>query len=369
MNRFYSRERLPPRFAELLGAVQRNCDISDARHAGDYGLCTFLLKMREYYRWETEAPFASALSRQALGEWLDGRERLWSGLEEAPFEPLPLGRSGLDAFAAAAANRALLPRGLVYGAGYGRLAKPVFFLGRLLRVEERAGLRVVVSSCEYARELAAPPAMLLGRAVFVRRESVRRYLWERLEEWRWRKLDLPASRALEGCDFETDTERALERLADRETETMVLHEVGEARAGRLLGAGWGEMMAGLSRSPAEPVARAVRDLLADCLSTWPALAEREDPGALHFHFATFDAPRRQLFPQALEAYERFLHRGDRDALRRVIAEGSRRWLETARGWLALDAGERPQAIAALAGAGALNPARERPAPPGPPAST
>jgi hypothetical protein len=35
---------------QLTNAVQRNCDISDARHAGDYRICTFLLKMREYYR-------------------------------------------------------------------------------------------------------------------------------------------------------------------------------------------------------------------------------------------------------------------------------------------------------------------------------
>ncbi len=176
----------------LAGAVQRNCDISDARHAGDYGLCTFLLRMREYYRWEMELPFSRRLAKDDLGDWLDGRERLWSGIEEDGFARLPLGRAGLDPFATARANRTLLPRGLVYSAGYGRFGKPVFFLGRLLDVQERAGLKVIVSSCEYARELAAPPAMLLGRTVFVRRESVRRALWERLEEWRWRKLDAPA---------------------------------------------------------------------------------------------------------------------------------------------------------------------------------
>jgi hypothetical protein len=179
---------------------------------------------------------------------------------------------------------------------------------------------------------------------------VRRFLWERLEEWRWRKLDPAASRALQGCDFETDTEGALERLADREVETMILHEIGEARAGRLLGARWDDLAAGISRTPAEPVARAVRDLLADCLSTLPSLVEG-DEGALHFYFATFDAPRRQLFPEAVEAYGRFARAGDREALRRVLSGGRRRWLETARGWLALEGDERTQAICALAGAG------------------
>lgn len=335
------------RFPELVEAVQRNCDISDARHAGDYGLCTFLLKMREYYRWESELPFSGPLAKDELGDWLDRRERLWDGLEEEAFAVLPVGRGAIDPFETARANRSLLPRGLVYSAGYGRFGKPVFFLGRLLRVEQRAGLEVIVSSCEYARELAAPPAMLLGRTVFIRRESVRRALWERLEEWRWRRLEPAAMRALAGCDLETDTEGALERLAEREAETMILHEVGEARAGELLGDGWGDLMQGVGRTPAEPVARAVRDLLADCLSTLPALIARPDPGALHFYFATFDAPRRQLFPEALEAYGGFLRGGDTGPLGRVVAEGRERWTAIARGWLALEAPARVAAIASL----------------------
>jgi len=363
MNRLYTREPDLRRLPELVGAIQRNCDISDARHAGDYGLCTFLLRMREYYRWEMEAPFSHRLEKDDLGDWLDGRERHWDALEEEPFGRLPLGRAGLDPFETARANRALMPRGLVYSAGYGRFGKPVFFLGRLLGVQERSGLKVVVSSCEYARELAAPPAMLLGRTVFIRRESVRRALWERLEEWRWRKLDAAASLALAGYELETDTDHALERLADRETETMILHEIGEARAGDLLGDAWGEMMQSLARTPGEPFARAVRDLLADCICTLPALIGRADPGALHFYFATFDAPRRELFPAALEAYRRFARDGDRAALRRVVAEGRERWLATAREWLALDPAARAAAIGALTPRGPAAPRSGRSASP------
>jgi len=156
---------------ELAQAVQRNCDISDARHAGDYGLCTFLLKMREYYRWENELPFGRSLPKDELGEWLKSREQAWEAIEEEAFEPLPLASGALDPFEAAAANRELLPQGGVYGAGYGRMGKPVFFLGALERIEEREGLTICVSSCEYARELAAPPAMLQGRTIYVRLEG------------------------------------------------------------------------------------------------------------------------------------------------------------------------------------------------------
>jgi hypothetical protein len=332
---------------QLTAAVQHNCDVSDARFAGDYGLCTFLLKMREYYRWENELPFAQVLPKDDLGDWLKAREQQWEGIAAEDFSPLPMVRGALDPFDAEAANRELVPQGCVYSAGFGRFGKPLFFLGSLLRVEKRAGFTVLVSSCEYARELAAPPAMLQGRTIFLRAESVRRYLWEKIEEWQWRKQDNAMARALASYDFIADTEAALQRMAENEMETMILHEVGEAKVGELLGEAWGELMLSVARSKREPVTRAVRDLLADCLWTLPTLLQRANLPALHFHFATFDAPRRQLFPQALEAYEHFLRNGALDPLRQVVREGEKQWLATARGLLASDPVARQAAMEAL----------------------
>lgn len=342
-------------FPQLADVVQRNCDISDARHAGEYGLCTFLLKMREYYRWENELPFSRALPRDELGNWLQSREQHWHTIEAENFAPLPLACGALDPFDAEAASRELLPHGYVYSAGYGSFEKPVFFLGRLLRIEERAGFTIVVSSCEYARELAAPPAMLRGRTIFVRMESVRRYLWEKLEEWQWRKQGNAMARALTGYDFITDTEAALQRMADNESETMILHELGEALAGELLGDAWQGMMVAIARTRAEPVARAARDLLADCISTLPQLMQRDNLPALHFYFATYDGIRRRLFPQALEAYEHFLREGTLDRLWHVVGEGEAHWLATTRRLIALAPADRDGAMAALLEDGAARP--------------
>ncbi|KPK07840.1 MAG: hypothetical protein AMJ64_05415 [Betaproteobacteria bacterium SG8_39] len=332
---------------QLARTVQHNCNISDARHAGDYGLCTFLLKMREYYRWENALPFSRAVPKDALGDWLSAREAHWNAIEAETFQPLPLARGDVDPLAADVVNQELLPQALVYSAGYGRLQKPVFFLAALLRVEERAGCTILISSSEHARELAAPPAMLQGRTIFVRRESVRRYLWEKIEEWRWRPQDKRMARALANYDFDTDSETALQRMADNEMETMILHELGEAMAGERLGAAWEEMLASVTNPRSEVVARAIRDLLADCLSTLPALLERVNLPALHFYFATYDAPRRQLFPQALEAYEHFVHTGALDRLRHAVHEGTARWLAQARALLALDPAAHEPALSAL----------------------
>ena len=218
-----------------------------------------------------------------------------SEIETEDFAPLPLGRGELDPFDADTANRELLPQGYVYSAGYGRFQKPIFFLGKLLRVEERAGFTIVVSSCEYARELAAPPAMLQGRTIFLRLESVRRYLWEKIEEWQWRKQDNAMARALASYDFIADTEAALQRMADNETETMILHEVGEAMAGELLGDRWREMVVSVARTRSEPIARAVRDLLADCLSTLPALLAARQPAGAAFLFRHLRCPAPPAF--------------------------------------------------------------------------
>jgi len=103
----------------------------------------------------------------------------------------------------------------------------------------------------------------------------------------------------------------------------------------------------VSRTRGEPVARAVRDLLADCLSTLPVLLERDNLQALHFYFATFDAPRRELFPQALDAYEHFLRSGALDRLWQVVHEGREHWLERARGLLALNPAAREAAMESL----------------------
>lgn len=320
---------------QLVNAVQKNCHISDARHAGDFTLCIFLLKMREFYRWENDIPFAHDLPKSDVGAWLQEREHMWSDLEANAFEPLPLEDRALDPFDTETINRELIPRGYVYSGGYGRFSKPHFFLGTLLKKEQRNGYTVYISSCEYARDLEAPPAMLLGNTIYIRQESVRRFLWEKIEEWRWNRKNLAMERALACYAFEIDAHTALERMTENETEAMILHELGEVLAGEKLGQEWHKMLTAFSRSKVEIMARAVRDILADCLSTLPALLASDNNASLHFYFANFSGMRKHLFPEAIGAYQRWDKAQDRQALRSFVDTSSRRWLETAQAMLNL----------------------------------
>ncbi|MEW6678626.1 MAG: Sfum_1244 family protein [Pseudomonadota bacterium] len=319
----------------VVSAVQANCHISDAQFAGDLTMCTFLLKMRELYRWENQLPFTGALSKSAIGDWMSEREKLWEGVEAASYVPLPLPGGAVDPFEVDAINGALAPRGYIYSGGYGRACKPHFFLAELARQEDRHGFHIYVSDCEYARDLDAPPGMLLNDSIFVRTEALRRWLWERYEEWTWNKRNAALGRALASYDFVGDPEAALAAMTEAETESVILHELGEARVGSELGEAWSALLADVLRSRAEIMARAVRDLYADCLSTLPGILEQADPAVIHFYFANFTGMRRKLFPELAVAYEEWLETGDLLPLRLVVASGRQRWLDQAMAFLAL----------------------------------
>jgi len=319
---------------QITATVQKNCHISDAQFAGDYTLCVFLLKMREFYRWENHLPYSGALSREAVGQWMQERERMWESLEDSSFESLPMSGETVDPFESASINQALIPQGYVYSAGYGRFGKPHFFLGRLQEQRRHDNVTVYISSCEYARDLVAPPAMTLDNVVYLRQESLRRVLWERVEEWQMHRKNEAMRQALEGYGFDDELEPALDRMTAVETESVILHELGEAQAEMLLGPAWPQMLGVLARTKAELYARAVRDLLADCLVTLPGLLERGHQAALHFYFASLTDLRRHLFPEAMTAYAHWLQ-GDRQAIARLAENGRTRWLETAKSLLDL----------------------------------
>ena len=329
----------PARFDRLIGAVQRNCHIADARHAREMTLCTYLLEMREFYRWEAGIPLGDPLARPEVGAWLTAREELWETLIDESFGPLPLGGAEHEPFDVAAINAALVPQGLVYGAGIGRFGKPHFFLGRLDRAEEKDGLTVLVCECEYARDLTTMPAALQGGTVIVRREALRQWLWEKAEAWVLKKTPGALARALDAHGHAADPHAALERMADAETETLILHERGEHAAGRLLGAAWEDCLAACGKRRAEILMRAVRDNLADCLVTLPVLLERQAWPSLWFWLANLDGMRQALLPALAQLDTAKVGPADTAKLQAIAARGAAHFEALARRLLALDEAE------------------------------
>lgn len=315
-------------YSDLITAVQRNCHIADAQFAGDYTLCVYLLKMREFYRWEQGISFHKVLTSDDVGDWLTGRENIWDELEEMAYVSLPVDGEMLDAFDNEAINQLLNPQGLVYSAGYGRRCRPLFFLGELEQKIEQGDYRILVAGREWARDMEAPPAMSQGKQVFIRRESLQRMLWEKVEEWRWNELDSPLGRAIACYDFDTDVVSALQSMTDAETKMVIAHEIGEVKAGELLGEeAWQAMLFTLPRSHAEIMLRALRDHLADTLQTIPQLLEEDNPASIHFFFGNLTAMRKKLAPDLVGAYQHWHETGSVERIAKWAENTQGQWSE------------------------------------------
>lgn len=313
-----------------LSAIRTNCHITDARHATDYTMCIYLLKMREYFRWERAIPYSAKLPHEELAEWLSSRESLWEELADAPFSEIPLAGRTVDPFDAGSINEHLNTRGYVYSSGYGHNMKPHFFLGDLIEQREYNGYTLYISGREYARDLTAPPAMSLGDTIFIRHESLRRMIWEKVEEWRWNRPENAMQRAIDHYGFETRPDRALDDMTRNEIQSVLLHEIGEVMAGEALGDDWELLLAELPHSKAEIMLRAVRDNLADTLSTLPGLLDDLHPASMHFYMANLTNMRKSLFPSLLNAYEEWDSTGNPGKLSSIIKRGRDHWLELAK---------------------------------------
>ena len=317
-----------------IAAVQANCDISDARHAREIGLCNYLLSMRGYYRWEKQIPFAQTIKKDDLGAWLSQREITWDTIEENNYRSITVDESEYDFLDTTAINQALKKHGLVYGSGYGLGGRPHFFLAQLLRTELRSGNSLLISGHEYARNITALPAALNSGTIYLRMDAMKRWLWDKVEVWGVSKSNGALKAMLDCYEAENITEAQLDMIAEHESETLILHELGEAMAEPLLGKDWREMLLSFKSRRNELLARAVRDNLADCLSTLPELTARGESCSLHFYFANFEGMHRSLFPSLAEAYDRWQSKGEIEALHKATETGRAHWLRIARHLLA-----------------------------------
>lgn len=314
---------------QLSQTVQQNCYISDALHAGKYSLCVFLLKMREYYRWENDFPLSKSLEKKDVGDWIVARETEWQDVEEENYLALELPGGRYDPFDHEAINKELIPHGYVYSSGFGVFSKPHFMLAELTAVQQHGAVTIYTSDWEYARDMVAPPAMTREKSVFVRQEPLRRMIWEKIEEWAWKKdPNTPMGRMLK--PYLNNMEQALDHFTQGELHNVTLHEIGEAEAGELLGESWEAMLLQLPRSSTEFKIRAVRDHLADALKTLPAIVENRNTESLHFYLANLTDLRKALFPKLVSNYQQWVTDSDWSVLDNMLESNQSYWLGLAK---------------------------------------
>lgn len=310
----------------LTETVQRNCHVADASHAGDYTLCVYLLKMREFYRWELKAPYSSLLENKSVGNWLREREDLWDTLEETDYQNIVIEDEDLSPFDSESINQNLLPHQLIYSGGMGINNRPHFFLAELELYEQHNDYKLYVAGKEYARDMSAPPAMSHENTIYIRKESFRRLLWEKLETWRWNKPDNALGRAFACYDCDNNLDEALHQMTDTELENVILHERGEIQAGKILGEEWRTLLFSLPHSTAAIMLRAVRDHLADSFTTLPALVSLNSAPSWHFYFGNLNNMRKDLYPSLIKGYDEWYENGSLEKMSQIIEQGKTHWL-------------------------------------------
>lgn len=315
----------------LCETVQHNCNVTDARHASDYSMCTYLMKMREYCRWEKGYGFNDKMTAAEVGRWLDERERLWDDLreQETDYQPLTLDERLFEPFDSEAVNQKLNRYGYVYSGGMGARSTPHFFLAKLTEQKQWRQHKILISGHEYARDLAAAPAMRLGNTIFIRHQSLRRMLWEKYCEWNWNKSHQALGKAFSFYPCESNVEEALQTMTLVEANTALLHEIGEFLSAELLGETWREMLSELPRSRAEIALRAVKDLMADCLHTLPELIKEQKIPSLYFYFANLSGMRKVLAPSLQKAAKDWYATQDGTALLDVVQASAQHWRKVA----------------------------------------
>ncbi|MDH3328657.1 MAG: hypothetical protein OEM01_05435 [Desulfobulbaceae bacterium] len=303
---------------ELIQTIQHNCDISDARDNGIYSICMLVLKLRNLYKWEQGIEPWDEPEPADLLNWIDTKENYWEKIIDEPFLPISLNGSAADPYDVAAVNELFAGRKILYGSGFGRSLKSIFFIADIIKEDSVEDIPVFILGREWAKELSSPFAMLQDGTIIIRREPLRFFFWDQIQEIR-SSSKASLHHALKIYDILTDGHLSQEKFRDRldtivdnEIPIFIYHEVGEKMQQSFDSHTLRKIISIFPDSAIEYVSRAVKDILAD---THPQgmisyiIRERRE-ASLGFFVGFLAGLRKELFPQLTDSFNAFLENRD-----------------------------------------------------------
>ena len=311
----------------LLKTIKHNCDISDARDNGIYSICTLVLKLRNLYKWENGLEPWQEPDSPVLLDWIGAKEEYWASIHAEPFSPIPINGEGIDPFQLGAINRFLSADNHMYGAGYGRSMKAVFFMAELLEERQVDGCPTFILGREKARELSSPFAMLQDGVIYIRKDPLRFFFWDHIQEInpssRIAMQQALAEYGLMKASGALDRKKLIaifDDIVEKELEMFIYHEVGESQENILDSKVLKKIIGAYPASALELLARAVKDILAD---THPKgllshIVAEYKKSSLGFYISFLDGMRKHLCPELNEAGKRFWDNGDWSLLQNAI---------------------------------------------------
>ncbi len=302
----------------FLDTVQLNCDISDARDHGIYSICILVLRLRSLYKWEKEIEPWDEPEPSVMLDWIDTREQYWDTLLDRDFTPIEMNGSVYDPFDTSSINDHLIKNGLFYGAGCGQSMKSIFFVAEILE-EYQVGLnRVIILGREFARELAGPFALRQNGSIIIRREPLKHFLTNHLQDI------LPSAREVmaevfrkyspgnKSCTLPKEAIKLhLNTIINQEIPVFIHHEIGETQNTPLSGETFQRIISDFPDSLVEFFCRAVKDILADTHKNGMLgfIIQEQRQQSLGLYLSFLNGIRRLLFPEIAEAIENFLLHG------------------------------------------------------------
>ena len=312
---------------ELKRTVQGNCDIIDAQHGQNYGLCIYLLKMRDYFRWHKQIPLHQELNNDDIHKWIADTEEHWERISGDSLEHITLNGNTYKPFASDSINGHLNPEGLIYSGGLGYGGIPLFFLADLDDENKQNGFSVYLAGKEHSRGLFGTPAFFRDDRIFIRQEALKHLYWSRYDEWSFSNRQNTMGRALSYYDFKDHPDKAIEEITNFELPVIIQHEIGEGLLDKEFGPTWADMILEFAYSKTEILLRAVRDLAADCMTTLPYLLSEQRIPSIHMFFASFSDMRKELFPSLHKAYQKWLTSNDSSELNDLVEQGKIFWFD------------------------------------------
>ncbi|GCC10099.1 hypothetical protein IPdc08_00121 [archaeon] len=298
--------------------VQTNCQISDARHWGMYSICGLILRFRSFYRWlEGIKPWEEPDMEQIMS-WIDDSERLWRAVETEDFHDINVGGKSFSPFDLKGINRELGDTCYVYGAGYAGGLKPTFFLAEVVDIQKISDIDVYYLGKELARDLDAYPAMSQDGKIYARREPMGHFLYDKIVEL-GNTGKMSIKDALETYNFnpfkfkdESEIGHKLNEISWAELEIYVYHEIGEVKEPFFKDNRWHGIIQVFSNTRVEKLARAIGDIMADTndFGMLNHIIRYQKRASLGFYVAFIDGFRKLMFPEILEAYQKFMETGD-----------------------------------------------------------
>jgi hypothetical protein len=352
----------------LLKSIKHNCDISDARDNGIYSICTLVLKLRNLYKWEHGLEPWEEHDSPVLLDWIAAKEEYWQAINAEPFSPIPINGEGIDPFLLPVINRHLSVNNYFYGAGYGRSMKAVFFMAEILEERQVGGCPTLILGKEKARELSSPFAMLQDGIIFIRKDPMRFFFWDQIQEIN-PSCRIAMQQALgaydlmkDGCSLDREKLISIfDHVVDEELEIFIYHEVGESQENLLDSSKLKEIIAAYPATALELLARAVKDILADThpMGLLSHIVGMEKKSSLGFYISFLDGIRKLLCPGLNEASKKFWDNGDWSLLQYAIMECRQKNEAIAYKLLdmnqRLDKGESPEKVRIWAGKNVLAP--------------